>query len=90
MLAASCRRAPCCARSVHLHPTNPPLHLQATFFMKAVLARANMENADLSDALMDRAVIVDANLRNAILQRTILTRSDLTNADVYGAGRLIL
>ena len=53
--------------------------------MKAVLARANMENADLSDALMDRAVIVDANLRNAILQRTILTRSDLTNADIYGA-----
>jgi uncharacterized protein YjbI with pentapeptide repeats len=36
--------------------------------MKSVLARANMENADLSDALMDRSVIVDANLRNAILQ----------------------
>jgi uncharacterized protein YjbI with pentapeptide repeats len=36
--------------------------------MKSVLARANFENADLSDALMDRAVIVDSNLRGAILQ----------------------
>lgn len=36
--------------------------------MKSVLARANFEHADLSDALMDRSVIVDANLRNAILQ----------------------
>lgn len=36
--------------------------------MKAVLARTNFENADLSDALMDRAVIVEANLKGAILQ----------------------
>lgn len=41
---------------------------QAAYFMKAVLARTNFENADLSDALMDRAVIVEANLKNAILQ----------------------
>ena len=36
--------------------------------MQSVLARANFENADLSDALMDRAVIVEANLRGAVLQ----------------------
>lgn len=35
---------------------------------QSVLARANFENADLSDALMDRAVIVEANLKNAVLQ----------------------
>lgn len=42
--------------------------LQAAYFMKSVLARANLENADLSDALMDRAVIVQANLKGAVLQ----------------------
>lgn len=50
-------------------PTPPArLNLQAAYFMKAVLARTNFENADLSDALMDRAVIVEANLKGAILQ----------------------
>lgn len=39
-----------------------------------------MQNADLSDALMDRAVIVEANLRGAILERAVLTRSDLKDA----------
>ena len=33
-----------------------------------------MQNADLSDALMDRAVINQANLKNAILERVIFTR----------------
>lgn len=52
----------------HAHHIPLPLPPQAAYFMKSVLARANMENADLSDALMDRAVIVDSNLRGAILQ----------------------
>lgn len=39
------------------------------YFIKSVVARANFENADLSDTLMDRAVIVEANLKNAVLQR---------------------
>lgn len=43
-------------------------NLSAAYFMKSVLARANLEGADLSDALMDRAVIVEANLKNAVLQ----------------------
>lgn len=36
--------------------------------LQSVLARANFENADLSDTLMDRSVIVEANLRGAVLQ----------------------
>ncbi|KAI8108341.1 hypothetical protein M9434_006368 [Picochlorum sp. BPE23] len=59
--------------------------LVGAYFIKSVVARANFENADLSDTLMDRAVIVDANLRNAILQRGVFTRSDFARADIYGA-----
>jgi hypothetical protein len=55
------------------------------YFIKTVVARANFENADLSDVLMDRAVINEANLKNAVLQRAILTRSDLGDAEIYGA-----
>jgi len=59
--------------------------LVGAYFIKSVVARANFEGADLSDALMDRAVIVDANLKNAILQRAVFTRSDFAGADIYGA-----
>lgn len=59
--------------------------LVGAYFIKAVVARANFENADLSDVLMDRAVINEANLKNTILQRAVLTRSDLGNAIVDGA-----
>lgn len=59
--------------------------LVGAYFIKTVVARADFENADLSDVLMDRAVINEANLKNAVLQRAILTRSDLGNADIYGA-----
>ena len=37
-------------------------------------ALLKLQNADLSDALMDRAVINQANLKNAILERVIFTR----------------
>jgi Pentapeptide repeats (8 copies) len=33
-----------------------------------------LQNANLSDVLMDRAVINEANLRNANFQRAVLTR----------------
>lgn len=33
-----------------------------------------VQNANLSDVLMDRAVLNDANLRNANFQRAVLTR----------------
>lgn len=59
--------------------------LVGAYFIKSVVARANFENADLSDTLMDRAVIVDANLRNAVLQRGVFTRSDFARSDIYGA-----
>lgn len=59
--------------------------LVGAYFIKSVVARANFEGADLSDALMDRAVIVEANLKNAILQRAVFTRSDFAGADIYGA-----
>ena len=59
--------------------------LVGAYFIKSVVARANFENADLSDTLMDRAVIVDANLRNAVLQRGVFTRSDFSRSDIYGA-----
>jgi hypothetical protein len=59
--------------------------LQGAYFIKTVLAKANFENADISDMLMDRAVLNEANLKNANLQRTVLTRSDLTGADIEGA-----
>lgn len=45
----------------------------------------SMQEANLSDVLMDRAVMNEANLRNAILQRAVFTRSDLGGADVEGA-----
>lgn len=59
--------------------------LQGAYFIKTVLAKANFQNADISDMLMDRAVLNEANLKNANLQRTVLTRSDLTGADIEGA-----
>jgi uncharacterized protein YjbI with pentapeptide repeats len=59
--------------------------LNAVYFIKSVLARANLENADASDALADRAVFVDANLRNSVWQRVVFTRSDFTGADITGA-----
>jgi hypothetical protein len=59
--------------------------LVGAYFIKAVVARADFENADLSDVLMDRAVINEANLKNTILQRAVLTRSDLGNAVIDGA-----
>ena len=46
------------------HPDAPP----RAHPLQSVLARANFENADLSDTLMDRSVIVEANLRGAVLQ----------------------
>jgi hypothetical protein len=59
--------------------------LVGAYFIKTVLARADMQGADLSDVLMDRAVLVDANLKNTILARAVLTRSDLTGAKIQGA-----
>lgn len=44
-----------------------------------------MQDANLSDVLMDRAVMNEANLKNAILQRAVFTRSDLGGANVEGA-----
>lgn len=48
-------------------------------------ACVGVQDANLSDVLMDRSVMNDANLKNAILQRTVFTRSDLTGANVEGA-----
>lgn len=59
--------------------------LNAVYFIKSVLARANLENADASDALADRAVFVDANMKNSVWQRVVFTRSDFTGADITGA-----
>jgi uncharacterized protein YjbI with pentapeptide repeats len=59
--------------------------LNGSYFIKAVTAFADFEDADVSDVLWDRSVIVDAKLRNAVLQRTVFTSSDLTGADIYGA-----
>ena len=53
--------------------------------LQAVTPKANFEDANLSDVLMDRAVMNEANLKNAVLQRAIFTRSDLTGAIVEGA-----
>lgn len=64
--------------------------LIGAYFIKSVVARANFENADLSDVLMDRAVINEANLRNAVLQRAVFTRSDFGGADIYGAGNILI
>ncbi len=50
--------------------------------LQSVLARANFENADLSDTLMDRSVIVEANLRGAVLQ----VRSCCTCTNYRGDG----
>ncbi|PNH11580.1 Serine/threonine-protein phosphatase 2A regulatory subunit B'' subunit gamma [Tetrabaena socialis] len=60
-------------------------NLQGAYFIKAVTFRANFEEANLSDVLMDRATMVEANLRNAVLQRAVFTRSDLKDAVIEGA-----
>lgn len=44
-----------------------------------------LQEANLSDVLMDRAVMNEANLKNAILERTVFTRSDLGGAIIEGA-----
>eukprot|EP00878_Enallax_costatus_P019382 GHUV01020447.1.p4 GENE.GHUV01020447.1~~GHUV01020447.1.p4 ORF type:complete len:100 (-),score=26.00 GHUV01020447.1:450-749(-) len=44
-----------------------------------------LQEANLSDVLMDRAVMNEANLKSAILQRAVFTRSDLGGANVEGA-----
>lgn len=44
-----------------------------------MLARANFENADLSDTLMDRSVIVEANLRGAVLQVRFVLYSPMSS-----------
>ena len=57
----------------------------AHLFLEPCPSPLPLQNANLSDVLMDRAVINEANLRNANLSRAIFTRSDLTGADIEGA-----
>jgi len=61
------------------------LNLQGANFQKTVLAKADLETANLTGAKLKGAILWDANFQNAILEGADLETANLTEAKLKGA-----
>ena len=61
------------------------LNLQGANFQKTVLAKADLETANLTGAKLKGAILWDANFQNAILEKADLETANLTEAKLKGA-----
>ena len=61
------------------------LNLQGANFQKTVLAKADLETANLTGAKLKGAILWDANFQNAILEKADLETANLTGAKLKGA-----